>query len=304
MTIIIGIICKDSIILASDSQTTRDGTKRMDAKKITCIKFDNYPVLIAEAGNAGNCSRAIELLRETAKQTKIIDYRQPADMAVKAMTQVKKELQEQFCNWTMTELQDLIRTKELQSEIMLGYYFNNKPFLYVVDLAVTCSDMQTSWCSAIGCGANLGNYLLSEHTERNMDRDLGVALASHIIRTVCKHDAYCSGPPTVGVLVKTIAPFAKGEEPAKKIHPDMIGKGMVLIVSEKPDARYPNQPDKVIESEKKRRNKIIQRHLQKRSEKTITWWKDFTTSRNPKTCKKLAKLFSEAQISSFEIFKA
>jgi hypothetical protein len=79
VTIIIGIICKDAIVLASDSQTTSGGMKRTDTDKISSIKFATKPVLVAEAGNAGTSARALEILRGLARDIPIDDYRVPAD---------------------------------------------------------------------------------------------------------------------------------------------------------------------------------------------------------------------------------
>jgi hypothetical protein len=55
VTIAIGIIAKTSIIMAADSQTTRGNIKYLDAKKINALKLADAQVLIAQAGNVGNC---------------------------------------------------------------------------------------------------------------------------------------------------------------------------------------------------------------------------------------------------------
>ncbi len=170
--------------MASDSQTTREGSKRTDAEKLLPIRFGPDRVLLGHAGNAGNSARAIEILTELAKDKPINDYRLPADLASQAMIQVKRELKQQYCDCTAEELREMIWKEELQSEIMLAYYYKAKPYIFNVDLAVGRADKETSWYSAIGCGANLGSYLLSEHTQAGMSAGTASCLANYIVETV------------------------------------------------------------------------------------------------------------------------
>jgi 20S proteasome alpha/beta subunit len=201
VTIIAGIISKDCIVVASDSQTTCGGMKRMDAKKVGIVEFaSDHHVLVGQGGNAGNSARAIEILSEMAKGKDITDYRTPADLARSAMLQVKQELRQQYCNCTMSELHDFIWKDELQSELMLAYYFDRQPYIFKLDLAVGRADKEVSHYAAIGCGANLGSYLLSEHTNPGMAFDLASVLAIYVVETVCKHDAYCSSPTQMGLI--------------------------------------------------------------------------------------------------------
>jgi 20S proteasome alpha/beta subunit len=67
MTIIVGLICKDGIVLAGDSQTTTGTSKRCDAKKFALVKFTDAEVLVAQAGNASTAGRAIEIFRDSAR---------------------------------------------------------------------------------------------------------------------------------------------------------------------------------------------------------------------------------------------
>jgi len=59
-----------------------------------------------------------------------------------------------------------------------------------------------------------------------------------------------------------------------------------------------------MQSEKERRNKTIERLLSKESDKVKKLWKDFIAKATPRTAEKLAKMFNESGISSFEGFKS
>lgn len=293
MTLIIGIICKDAIVLASDSQTTCGGMKRTDAEKIMPVKFATGQVLVAQAGNAGNSARATEILREMAKDKPIDDYRVPADLARLAMMQVKRELRQQYSDCTVAELQDFIWKDELQSELMLAYYSENKPYIFTIDLAVGRSDKEASWYSAIGCGANLGSYLLSEHTNPAMNSGLASIIASYVIETVCKHDAYCSPPARVGLIINDIVAAANTIGPTPQtIHPTVYGAGMVIIYSANKIAAWTNKIESIMESERRGRNKRIQRFLTKERIKGMNQLEEFIAKPTLKGFEKLKKRFS------------
>src|SRR5258708_7079834 len=86
MTIAIGLLCNDSIVLASDSQTTCDNIKETGIEKIHVFgRAFKTQYLVAEAGNADRSWRAFEILREMAEKVDLTDYRTIADLASKAM---------------------------------------------------------------------------------------------------------------------------------------------------------------------------------------------------------------------------
>ena len=276
--------------------------KRTDAEKIVPVKFATGNVLVAQAGNAGNSARAIEILREMAKDKPINDYRVPADLARLAMMQVKSELRQQYCNCTVGELQDFIWKDELQSELLLAYYFDNKPYIFKIDLAAGRSDKETSWYAAIGCGANLGSYLLSEHTKPAMNYGLTSIIASHVIETVCKHDAYCSPPAKVGLIINDVAATAGAVVPAPKtIHPTAYGAGFVVIYSANTITAWATKIENIMQSEKRGRNKRIERLLTKETMKGVKQFEEFLAEPTPKGFERLKKRFSG--ISHLEFIK-
>jgi len=195
--------------------------------------------------------------------------------------------------------------KELQAELMLAYYFDNQPYLYTVDLSVSRCDKAKSWWSAIGCGANLGAYLLSEHTKPKMDRGLCLTVAPYIINTVCKHDAYCSPPASLGIILNDIGESAKKNDSEKQIHPKAFGLGLVVIsTATQPATPFSRKIEKIMQDEKERRNKAIDRLLRKENKRAMKIWNDFQTNRTTKSARELAKLFSGSGIATFDSFKS
>lgn len=246
--------------------------------------------MLGHSGNAGNAGRAIEILTDLAKDRSIDDYRMPADLARQAMIQVKHELKEQYCDCTMEQLREMIWKEELQSELMLAYYYKGKPYLFTVDLAVGRSDKEHSWYSAIGCGANLGSYLLSEQTQAGMSAGLASCLATYAVETVCRHDPYCSLPVKNAMLINDIAAYAAGmAPPPKSIHPSCYGGGMVVISVVSKAHSFAKKVDRILESEKLNRNKRIERLLRREAEMGKRAFEDFMagpTLRNLTTIKR------------------
>jgi ATP-dependent protease HslVU (ClpYQ) peptidase subunit len=74
VTIIVGIISDESIVLASDSQTTSGNAKRTDTEKISTVEFSNLGVLVAQAGYAPFSGQAVEIFNGLAKDKEITDY--------------------------------------------------------------------------------------------------------------------------------------------------------------------------------------------------------------------------------------
>ena len=136
-----------------------------------------------------------------------------------------------------------------------SYYFDDKPYIFTVDLNTCTSNKTTLHYEAVGCGANLGGYLLGELSYQNMDPELATAIAVYVVESVKKHDAYCGGATKVAVVrrkPKTWAGFPSAAEvPLSKIYSRREVEKMVEIVSE------------MDKKTKKQRHTIIQKALTK-----------------------------------------
>jgi 20S proteasome alpha/beta subunit len=200
VTIIVGIICKDAVVLASDSQTTSGTTKRTDTEKIIRVEFSNFSALVAQAGYATFSGQAIEIFTNLAKGKEITDGRMVAEMAEQTMRQLKDRIRYQQGDCTMEELRDFVWKHEMGCELMVAYYLEGKPHLFTIDMVVGIANKVNSYYEAIGCGANLGSYLLSEYAMPQMMPNYAATIAIMVVNTVKSHDAYCGGETKVGIL--------------------------------------------------------------------------------------------------------
>lgn len=290
MTIALGIITKGAIVLACDSQTTKDGTKRTDAQKLTSLAFGKSRVLVAQAGNAGISARAIEILKEAARDVEITDYRTAADLAQASMVKVKQEVQRQHLSCSMEELREIIWKTDLQAELLLAHYFKGKPYLFKIDFAVGRADKENCHFACLGSGANLGQFLLFEHARSDMNPGPASVLAGYIIGTVCKHDSYCSLPAKVGVLVDDVTAVGGSPNP-HRIHPSAVGASMIVI--EEVDSSSPAYSllRKLIEAEKQRRYERIERLLEVKRVAGVKLFDELVQEPSIKQLRKLKKQF-------------
>ncbi len=200
VTIIVGIICEQSIVLASDSQTTAGTAKRWDSRKIRVVKFKNAPVLVADSGCADTASRAIEIFSDLGKEVEITDHRTVADTADKAIRTLVDELRFAQGDCTMEELREFVLREELGCELMIAHLFEKKPYLYRIQSWVGFANRVTTDWEAVGCAANLGGQILTEYLKPGLHFGQVTAIAILAVETAKKHDAYCGGPTRVGIL--------------------------------------------------------------------------------------------------------
>jgi len=204
VTIIVGLICADGIILASDSQTTYGTTKRPDVEKISVVEFTNTTALVAESGSAQISGKVVEIMQGKAKGIALTDYRMVAEIAQESLRETRNYLMEinKGCNFSEEKWERFFRD-ENPVELMIAHYFGDTPYIYTVDLFTCIANKAKLHYEAIGCGANLGDYLLSEISHSGMKLKAALTIPLYVVEKVKEHDAYCGGPSKLAVIFPT-----------------------------------------------------------------------------------------------------
>lgn len=221
VTIAIGLISKSKnsrfsrgqIVLASDSQTTFGATKSLDAKKISIVQFANNSILVAQAGAVDLADRVIEIMREKAKSVPMETSETAARIAQESIREVRNHLTElnKGCNFSDDAWKRFFRDENAFA-LLLGYYLNGKPYLFTIDI---------DWClpipiknsyKAIGCGADLGEFLLREHWQADPDFAYSEVIATSVIEKVVDNMDGCGRPTWVAIT----NPFSKDENTASE----------------------------------------------------------------------------------------
>lgn len=221
MTIAIGLLAEDAIIVAADSQTTRGNVKRDDAEKVSIIPFAEGSVIVAQAGNADRAGRAIDILTELALTAKITHGGAAVELAERAVLQSKMELKRQQGDCSMEELREFIWKHEQNFQLLIAHYFDRVPYFYVVDFVVGLANRDKRHFTAIGSASDLASYLLREYFKPGMEFNPTFATALYVIEEAKKHDSYCSG--------NTRLAFTSPGNPSHMMFQDLINKAAIEI---------------------------------------------------------------------------
>ena len=103
MTLIVGIVARDAIVMGSDGQITSGNHKEVNRRKVTCLPFPNRSVFVAESGMASLSSQAVEYLRQKCMRILVQDSDVIPNLTVEAVRHVRNHQRDRN-----QKLQDLI----------------------------------------------------------------------------------------------------------------------------------------------------------------------------------------------------
>lgn len=202
VTLIIGILCKDCVVMACDTQVTLGSSKRTDGTKLREVEFGDMSALIAQAGSLTHTNRYIDILSREVKNSKPQNAVEVGELLNAAMETFRAQLRASNFNCSAEKL-DAIIAKGIDCRLMLGFCLNDVPCLLSISLAEPIYRKCDSHFEAEGSGSLLGEYLLSEHSTPEMKWDFASTIAVYTVEVVKKYDLYCSGKTTVGIATGT-----------------------------------------------------------------------------------------------------
>ena len=184
MTILVGVICSDAILLAADSQFT-DGIGRI---------WPNEQVLVAQAGLPAITNRIVEIMQRNAKSVVIKEALTVTKIAEDAIRELKNELDEE--QWTYGQHAG-------GAEVMLAFYANRKPCLYTLNVyghGVAETAIPSHYATA-GAGASVADYLLAEIAEAGLPHSVAAATVIYVIKKVKERlKGSCGGETKIKAL--------------------------------------------------------------------------------------------------------
>jgi 20S proteasome alpha/beta subunit len=239
MTVIVGLLCKDGIVVASDSQESDEamGMKRLDVTKIydtSRFKFDDAEIVVGGTGSAAHISRAAELIEEKGFAPHFTTPRSVATVVEDAIG----EMAERYGGGD----------DGLDLELLVGVFCKNCPKtedddsrispigLYSVyppdeDEKVGVAEPVTDY-AAMGTGGLFARYLLNrlhdeDHPTTDLKMDAAIREAVYVIEEVTKVDLWCGGPTQLLCIKRSGEKYAlEKKKPAeiRKIAADLASK--------------------------------------------------------------------------------
>jgi 20S proteasome alpha/beta subunit len=203
VTLIVGIICKDGIILSADSQTTKGDAKLLGTNKISVVEFENEKALVAESGSQSLSTAAIAIFQRKAKEVTVTYEAQIAKIAEDAVREVVRGITAHLNpNSPDRERQEFLFEQVNYFELMIAYYFGDKPCLYKLNPAWCIPVPATSYFMTSGIAGDLANFLLKEHTSPEMDSQFASVIAIKVVQDAIDNVEGCGAPIRMASLLR------------------------------------------------------------------------------------------------------
>jgi len=292
VTLIVGIICKDAIVLAADSQTTKGNARQLGANKISVADFKNGKAIIAESGSASLSVSAIQVFQRMALATKIENELTIAKTAEAAIRNIRAELMSQHPNSSSPiDWQNFFFQEVNYFELMIAYFFEGRPCLYKLNPAWCIPVTATSHFMTSGIASDLANYILQEYSDPKMDNKLASVIAIKVIEDAIEYVEGCGSPPRVAVIQTPT------ETPGHPLRLGLSERGEFSRLPQytEPVVVFPQKRveeiSRIIASVEKqaKETRIKKIHKALRNE-TLKVFKEFMKDLTPETVKKLKEL--------------
>lgn len=215
MTIIVGILCEDGLVIASDSQAMSQrgvDVKRMDYTKIEDIDGElGVKALISGSGVVSFINKAMELLREKCNEKRIKSVKELILCAEDTMDDLTKRYSvDKFKKMGIAKNIKSKYGKELQDEgipfptlnfhLMIGCVEKNIPHLYTI--SPTGIAEKEEKFGSLGSGSAYAEYILTNLYYEGIKLKEGLLLAIHTVEEVKKIDPNVGGDVQIATIDK------------------------------------------------------------------------------------------------------
>jgi 20S proteasome alpha/beta subunit len=203
VTIAIGLLTKDSIVLATDSQVTYQstGTKEYDSQKLYRVEFKcGTSVLIAKAGVENGSNLFREIFERIAEETEVTNKRTVVDAAEAALIETRTSILAKYKHEFTSEKDAIEHLLEYNHIILLAYWYDQESFMYLADQTGANPIRQFSNYTAMGVGRDAAaQFLIGAKTKEMCERE-GMSLASCAVRLSQNSNLHCEGYLQLGYV--------------------------------------------------------------------------------------------------------
>lgn len=263
MTIIVGIVCKDGLVVTADSQAESwrgVAVKRLDYHKITVFpQTGDLYVIVSGAGIGTFISKATDKLKTKYESTKISTAEKLSDEAEEVMT----DMQKRYVVEKMDKLgiggvlHDHKRLRKTQAD------FEMPNFILMVGCITKEGENPTIY--------TIGRDGVSERAEKFASTGSGSAYAEYLLTKMYRDDIMVEQAKKLGVLII---------EEVKRIDPGCGGPTQVVVLTKKGIIKL--NPEQIKE--------IAEEVFQIDGCASKTWW---AVVNGEKTCDEVNKYFSK-----------
>jgi hypothetical protein len=222
MTQIVGIVCKDGIVIASESQYTTGTRKLLHGVKLSTIKFKNSTILggvfdgalIAEAGNEAFSSLAVGYINEQAKDTAINGIHSVAEIVETAVNRIRREILSSMQErpYSIAEQDEIFGPySKPYFQLMFGHYYfppkesGERPVARLYTISLDSAKASPKFPFAmIGSAPELALFMLKQFPCEQLLWGEASCLAIDVLQRINNDDIYCGGPIKLGTVWSVI----------------------------------------------------------------------------------------------------
>jgi 20S proteasome alpha/beta subunit len=211
MSQIVGIICKNAIVLAAETQhTVGDSRKLTNAKKLSVVKFKNGDVIIGEVGMTATSRKAVQLIREAAADIMIESEDSVVKIAESAICQIRQDVLAgyQKRDYTLDEQESIFKSNRFG--LVIAHYYippSSLPSHYVHHYGVPClwtitltspqAERQNPF-AVMGAADDLATFILKQFKCEELSWYEATCLAIDALEGIKSEDIYCGGGTEFG----------------------------------------------------------------------------------------------------------
>jgi len=209
MTVIVGLICKDGLVIGADTQESdeEEGMKRLDVKKIYDtdeFDFEDIEIVVAGTGLSAHIARAAEIINELGFAPRLTTPRSVADVAEDALGRMKSRYNEP--------------DSDMELQLLVGTYCKVKltgddapPQLGLYNIVPPSEEEKIGVAervidyATIGSGGLFARYLLNRlhdetHPTTALTLDAAIREVVYVISEAIKVDLWCGGEIQIAYL--------------------------------------------------------------------------------------------------------
>lgn len=199
VTLIVGIACRNAIVIGADSRTSSESGCRDDTKKINILTFKNGHAIMAVAGSADMGALLTAKMQDAALGEEIKDHRSIGEFFENILRRFKAD-QAKAYSCQLKKLVDTYMLRGVSFSALVAYYFKRQPYLYTADTPLLAATPQDYSCLCLGCGSDVGKYLLRGLDVSTFKSHQTVLTTVNIIREIKLTDNRCGGPTQITIL--------------------------------------------------------------------------------------------------------
>lgn len=181
MNLVVGIICRDHIVFASDSDLE---SVKMNSVEFGKVRPFREQVLLIQTGSAYLSKCVLEVFRKKAEKAEITHNELPAQILRESLLEIASQRSSlPSGNHTHEEWKHHFRDQGA-FDVTIAYYFGKIPQIYHITLDECVYVKPPFYYAASGVGQDLATFLLPEYCTMEMEYWQGSLVASSVVEIV------------------------------------------------------------------------------------------------------------------------